>query len=490
MRRPRRFERRKGSLWRKGNAKPPGFAGGSRSARRRPHRSRSAWRRRTGGSRSFRRRRTRRPRRSRKRRRASRDWRRNTRGRRPSRGNGTGTSPTRCRSSTGSATPPWRGCDAPLPAGGNDIRHPKALFYRYSAQGTPLYQLGLRMMPKGPARWVRRAIAPHPPQQGPPPAPAPSQDRRRIARRAGLGAVRRHRLLHHRLGLPLPAAPADRRAVRTPTATGSSFSRRPTSSSGTASPGGFFSQNRRASSELRMRNRRALDVYGGRLERDDLKTLEKGLRVSRPASTESATRSACLEGTVLVSRSRSACGSDFGLAWSTTAWTSGPTSRDSRDRVIFARAGPRLDRGRHRRLGRPAPRRNGRAARRASCWPRNGVDTRALPRALRREPAAGKASPTRSSATTARSRRGWTSRWGSSRSRAATPRRRSCSPAVISTWTSRRWRSFPNVRLLGQRPYEEMPGAPLELRRLHDPVPGQRHHRGDQPGEVLRVPLR
>ncbi len=32
--------------------------------------------------------------------------------------------------------------------------------------------------------------------------------------------------------------------------------------------------------------------------------------------------------------------------------------------------------------------------------------------------------------------------------------------------------------------------APLELRRLRDPVPRQRHHRGDQPGQVLRVPLR
>ena len=32
--------------------------------------------------------------------------------------------------------------------------------------------------------------------------------------------------------------------------------------------------------------------------------------------------------------------------------------------------------------------------------------------------------------------------------------------------------------------------APLELRRVHDPVPRQRHHRGDQPRQVLRVPLR
>ena len=32
--------------------------------------------------------------------------------------------------------------------------------------------------------------------------------------------------------------------------------------------------------------------------------------------------------------------------------------------------------------------------------------------------------------------------------------------------------------------------APLELRRLRDPVPRQRHHRGDQPRQVLRVPLR
>ena len=32
--------------------------------------------------------------------------------------------------------------------------------------------------------------------------------------------------------------------------------------------------------------------------------------------------------------------------------------------------------------------------------------------------------------------------------------------------------------------------AALELRRLHHPVPRQRHHRGDEPGQVLRVPLR
>ncbi len=155
------------------------------------------------------------------------------------------------------------------------VRQPKELFFRLSAPGTPLYEFGLRVTPGPVARWLRRALAPHPkPENGKPaaaprPVPAPLEGLLPPARGRYDAIFLSIIDWDFRFQRPQQIATQfarDGHRVLFLSTTKFRVGEGVTSRLFPKADGVF---------EVHIASRRDLDVYGGRLEIEDLETLEQ-----------------------------------------------------------------------------------------------------------------------------------------------------------------------------------------------------------------------